>query len=72
MPTTDWRCPRVGGRFGDTQGRTAENVPVRAEVVSVPRDCAPADAAEIIDWLRDGGAPSPSASALVRGQPDAA
>ncbi|PYC87329.1 MBL fold metallo-hydrolase [Streptomyces tateyamensis] len=43
-------------------------VPVRAEVVSVPGFSAHADAGEILDWL--GGAPPPSATYLVHGEPD--
>jgi len=47
-------------------------VPVRAEVVNVPGFSAHADAAETIDSLRDGGAPPPSVTYLVHGEPDAA
>jgi metallo-beta-lactamase family protein len=43
-------------------------VPVRAEVVNVPAFSAHADAAEIIEWLRQ--APPPSAAYLVHGEPD--
>ncbi|WP_425558657.1 MBL fold metallo-hydrolase RNA specificity domain-containing protein [Kitasatospora albolonga] len=43
-------------------------VPVRAEVVNVPAFSAHADAAEIIDWLRQ--APPPSATYLVHGEPE--
>ncbi|MFF4346134.1 MBL fold metallo-hydrolase RNA specificity domain-containing protein [Streptomyces sp. NPDC001530] len=45
---------------------------MQVEVVNVPGFSAHADAAEIIDWLRDGGAPPPSATYLVHGEPDAA
>ncbi|MFI9722663.1 MBL fold metallo-hydrolase RNA specificity domain-containing protein [Streptomyces sp. NPDC052396] len=47
-----------------------EYVPVRAEVVDVQGFSAHADAAEILDWLR--GAPAPSATYLVHGEPEAA
>ncbi|MFJ9847499.1 MBL fold metallo-hydrolase RNA specificity domain-containing protein [Kitasatospora sp. NPDC101155] len=43
-------------------------VPVRAEVVNVPAFSAHADAAEIIDWLRQ--APPPRAVYLVHGEPE--
>ncbi|WP_232246765.1 MBL fold metallo-hydrolase RNA specificity domain-containing protein [Kitasatospora mediocidica] len=43
-------------------------VPVRAEVVSVPGFSAHADAGEILEWL--GGAPPPSATYLVHGEPE--
>ncbi|WP_159775593.1 MBL fold metallo-hydrolase RNA specificity domain-containing protein [Streptomyces sp. HM190] len=49
-----------------------EYVPARAEVVNVPCFSAHADATEVIAWLRDGGAPAPSAAHLVHGEPDAA
>ncbi|MDC2947894.1 MBL fold metallo-hydrolase [Streptomyces heilongjiangensis] len=49
-----------------------EYVPARAEVVNVPGFSAHADAADIIAWLRDGGAPAPSAAYLVHAEPDAA
>ncbi|MCD9193305.1 MBL fold metallo-hydrolase RNA specificity domain-containing protein [Streptomyces albireticuli] len=45
-------------------------VPVRADVVSVPGLSAHADAAEILGWLR--GAPAPSATYLVHGEPESA
>ncbi len=45
-------------------------VPVRAEVVSVPGLSAHADAAELLGWLR--GAPAPSATYLVHGEPESA
>jgi Cft2 family RNA processing exonuclease len=47
-------------------------VPVRAELVNIPGFSAHADVAEIVDWLRDGGASPPSAPYLVHGEPDAA
>ncbi|MCC3768253.1 MBL fold metallo-hydrolase RNA specificity domain-containing protein [Streptomyces sp. UNOC14_S4] len=45
-----------------------EYVPVRAEVVDVPGFSAHADAAEILGWLH--GAPAPSATYLVHGEPE--
>ncbi|WP_156724898.1 MBL fold metallo-hydrolase RNA specificity domain-containing protein [Streptomyces apocyni] len=47
-----------------------EYVPVRAEVANVPHFSAHADAAQIIDWLRE--APAPHTTYLVHGEPDAA
>ncbi|MFD3486144.1 MBL fold metallo-hydrolase RNA specificity domain-containing protein [Streptomyces sp. NPDC058665] len=46
-----------------------EYVPVRAEVADVPHFSAHADAAQIIEWLRD--APAPHTTYLVHGEPDA-
>lgn len=45
-------------------------VPVRAEIANVPHFSAHADAAQIVDWLR--GAPAPSATYMVHGEPGAA
>lgn len=47
-----------------------EYVPVRAMVADVPHFSAHADAAQIIEWLR--GAPAPTTTYLVHGEPDAA
>ncbi|WP_371658395.1 MBL fold metallo-hydrolase RNA specificity domain-containing protein [Streptomyces sp. NBC_00280] len=47
-----------------------EYVPVRATVADVPHFSAHADAAQIIEWLR--GAPAPTTTYLVHGEPDAA
>jgi len=47
-----------------------EYVPVRATVADVPHFSAHADAAQIIDWLRD--APAPHTTYLVHGEPAAA
>lgn len=47
-----------------------EYVPVRATVADVPHFSAHADAAQIIDWLRD--APAPHTTYLVHGEPDSA
>ncbi|MEU2508978.1 MBL fold metallo-hydrolase [Streptomyces sp. NPDC007863] len=46
-----------------------EYVPVRAEVADVPHFSAHADAAQIVDWLRD--APAPHTTYLVHGEPAA-
>ena len=46
-----------------------EYVPVRAEVADVPHFSAHADAAQIIDWLRD--APAPRTAYVVHGEPAA-
>lgn len=45
-------------------------VPVRAEIANVPQFSAHADAAQTVDWLR--GAPAPSATYMVHGEPGAA
>lgn len=45
-------------------------VPVRAEIANVPHFSAHADAGQIIDWLR--GAPAPSTTYMVHGEPGAA
>ncbi|MFJ9898282.1 MBL fold metallo-hydrolase RNA specificity domain-containing protein [Streptomyces sp. NPDC091280] len=47
-----------------------EYVPVRAQVADVPHFSAHADAAQIVDWLRD--APAPHATYVVHGEPEAA
>ncbi|MCX4673709.1 MBL fold metallo-hydrolase [Streptomyces sp. NBC_01381] len=45
-------------------------VPVRADVVNLPRFSAHADARQIIDWLRDS--PAPNTTYLVHGEEEAA
>ncbi|QGV77365.1 MBL fold metallo-hydrolase [Streptomyces ficellus] len=47
-----------------------EYLPVRAGIANVPHFSAHADAAQIIDWLRE--APAPHTTYLVHGEPDAA
>ncbi|MFI6471238.1 MBL fold metallo-hydrolase RNA specificity domain-containing protein [Streptomyces sp. NPDC050516] len=47
-----------------------EYVPVRAEVADVPHFSAHADAAQILDWLRD--APAPHTTYLVHGEESSA
>ncbi|UIX34171.1 MBL fold metallo-hydrolase RNA specificity domain-containing protein [Streptomyces sp. GQFP] len=60
-----------GDRRHDNSGSTPdEYVPVRATVADVPHFSAHADAAQIIEWLR--GAPAPTTTYLVHGEPDAA
>ncbi|GGY76382.1 MBL fold metallo-hydrolase [Streptomyces omiyaensis] len=46
-----------------------EYVPVRAEVADVPHFSAHADAAQIVDWLRN--APAPHTTYIVHGEPAA-